>query len=239
MASKIIVALDGLSVTNAFKLVEKVSSEVAGFKGNSLEDELTIWSIMEEMREEAPNCFYFSDPKIKDIPDTARRRVGIRADNGVRFVTVHMDGGEAMVKEAVTAAGGTKITGVSLLTSLSGDDIRRSYPILPAMRDDKVIADTVELMYRNAYRWKVHAFVCSGQELALLARVDEMFAHLPRIIKIVPGVRMPGGDTNDQKRIVTPRQAIDGGADYVVVGREIVKAENPLDAAKRINDHIG
>lgn len=241
MASKIIVALDGLSATHAWKLAQQVGSEVAGFKGNSLEDEVTIQVIMQALKETAPNCFYFSDPKIKDIPDTVRRRVDVRAELGVRLVTVHMDGGEAMVRSAVRTAEGTDtlVTGVSILTSIGERDVEAlGYPL--CVSSPWSLESIVETMYKNAYEWGVGAFVCSGLELPILKTVDEsrILSHA-RIKKIVPGVRMPGGNANDQRRVVTPRKAVEDGADYVVIGREIVKADDPLSAAKRINDHIG
>lgn len=241
MASKIIVALDGLSATQAWELAKQVGPEVAGFKGNSLEDEVTIQVIMQALKETAPDCFYFSDPKIKDIPDTARRRVAVRAELGARLVTVHMDGGEKMVRSAVKATENTcaLVTGVSVLTSIGERDVEAlGYPL--CVSSPWSLESIVETMYKNAYEWGVRAFVCSGLELPMLRTVDEsrILSH-QFIKKIVPGVRMPGGSADDQQRIVTPRKAVEDGADYVVIGREIVRADDPLSAAKRINDHIG
>ena len=171
----------------------------------------------------------FLDLKLHDIPETVERAVAQASGLGARLVTVHASGGRAMLKRAVTRAasegGSLAICAVTILTSLDAADVRDlgmgGDPAAAAVRLARVAFD-------EGVRW----FVCSPAEVRALREVLGKDAVL-----VTPGVRPAGGDAaarGDQKRVATPEQAIADGADWVVVGRPIRDAADPLAAARAI-----
>lgn len=175
----------------------------------------------------------FLDLKLHDIPETVDRAVARAADLGVRYLTVHAQGGAAMLRRAAERArggatpSGLEIVAVTVLTSLDAADLAK---IGVASEVDA----QAERLARLAWNEGVRAFVCSPRELRILR------AALPEATLITPGVRpgpakaSPGKD--DQKRVATAAQAIENGADWLVVGRPIKEAPDPLAAATQIRD---
>ena len=172
----------------------------------------------------------FLDLKLHDIPETVERAVAQASRLGARLVTVHASGGRAMLKRAVTRAaseGGTlAICAVTILTSLDAGDVSdigmSGDPSSAAVR-------LARLAFDEGVRW----FVCSPAEVRALRGALGKDAIL-----VTPGVRPAGGATGDQKRVATPEQAIADGADWVVVGRPIRDAADPLAAARAIAEAI-
>ncbi|HET7576381.1 MAG TPA: orotidine-5'-phosphate decarboxylase [Sphingomicrobium sp.] len=160
----------------------------------------------------------FLDLKLHDIPNTVEKAVRALAHLDPAILTVHAGGGKAMMAAAKAAAPPrTKVVGVTVLTSLDGDD-------LASVGVRSSAATQVERLAALAREAGLDGIVCSGAEVAA-AR-----ATWPGGFFVVPGVRPTGWANGDQKRVVTPRQAIDDGASVLVVGRPITEAPNPRRA---------
>ena len=164
----------------------------------------------------------FLDVKLHDIPNTVAKAVEALAPLKPAVLTVHAAGGRAMLKAAKAAApAGTKVVAVTVLTSLDGDDLR-SIGVSSEPREQ------VERLAALARSAGLDGIVCSGAEVAA-AR-----AKWPDGFFVVPGVRPAGGDMSDQKRVVTPSQALDDGASILVIGRPITAAADPATALRDI-----
>ena len=174
---------------------------------------------VEMARDAAPECRMFLDLKLHDIPATvggaARAVASLRPD----FLTVHAGGGPAMIAAAVTALPDTRITAVTILTSLDDADLEALGITGPAD------AAAVRLA-RLAVDAGAGAVVCSPLEVRAIRE-----AVGSDITLITPGVRPSGGDTQDQARVTTPEQALAWGADLLVIGRPITGAADPGAAA--------
>jgi len=175
---------------------------------------------------------YFLDLKFIDIPATLKAAQH-RLFKNVTFFTVHCDQGRQMLRETVAALqNGVKFLAVTVLTSLSSDDLLalgydRRYALNPT--------ELVLLRARFAQAAGCRGVICSGQEVKA---VKERFG--PDFLAICPGIRPDWSvvAADDQKRVVTPYEAIQAGADYIVVGRPIRRAANPVEAAKRVVEEI-
>ncbi|HET7155382.1 MAG TPA: orotidine-5'-phosphate decarboxylase [Hyphomicrobiaceae bacterium] len=164
----------------------------------------------------------FLDVKLHDIPNTVAKAVEALAPLKPAVLTVHAAGGRAMLEAAKAAASPeTKVVAVTVLTSLDGGDLR-------SIGIDSEPREQVERLAALARSAGLDGIVCSGAEVATAKAVwpDGFF--------VVPGVRLPGGDVSDQKRVVTPRQALDDGASILVIGRPITEAEDPAAALSDI-----
>lgn len=160
----------------------------------------------------------FLDLKLHDIPNTVGKAVSALGPLKPAILTVHASGGPAMLAAARAAAPRlTKIIAVTVLTSLDDSDLARTGVSSPA-------SDQVVRLAMLARESGVDGIVCSGAEIGGVR-------HLwPQGFFVVPGVRPTGGDVADQKRVVTPRQAIDQGASIIVIGRPITEAPDPMRA---------
>jgi len=157
----------------------------------------------------------FLDLKLHDIPETVSRAVVSAQSLGAEFLTVHTAGGFEMMRRAAEVARGKPgILGVTVLTSLSEEDLRND-GIGGTMRE------AVLRRAKLAERASAVGIVCSPHEVA------DVRAASGRLALVVPGVRPSGAALGDQKRVATPARAIAAGADYLVVGRPIRDAENP------------
>ena len=175
----------------------------------------------------------FLDLKLHDIPATVQRAMQAVADLDVALATVHCGESKAMLEAAVEGAGGkVAVLGVTVLTSVDGDDLRN------AGYADEMCRDVGRLVLHKANMAKAAGcagVVCSGHEAGIIKnRFGKDFAA------VTPGIRpMEGGDAkDDQRRVVTPAMAIAAGADYLVIGRPIRDAQDPVSAAGRIADEI-
>ena len=164
----------------------------------------------------------FLDLKLHDIPNTVAKAVEAVADLHPVVLTVHAAGGEAMLSAAKGAAPeGTKVVAVTVLTSLDSDDLR-------ATGIDSNPGEQVERLSALARQSGLNGIVCSGNE------VEAAKAAWPDGFFVVPGLRPQGSGTGDQKRVVSPRQALDRGASILVIGRPITQAAEPEAALKAI-----
>jgi orotidine-5'-phosphate decarboxylase len=160
----------------------------------------------------------FLDLKLHDIPETVARAVASSKSSGAELLTVHTAGGfEMMRRAAEVAAGKPGILGVTVLTSLSEEDLRAD-GISGTMRE------AVVRRAKLAEKAGARGIVCSPQEVVDVRAASDALAL------VVPGVRPAGAALGDQKRVATPASAIAAGADYLVVGRPIRDAHNPAEA---------
>lgn len=223
MKEKIIVALDGLGKTKSLELANQLKGMVWGFKVN----DLLVECDLEIIRELKPYGNVFADPKLHDIPNTVGNSIKKLADAGASLITVHASGGKDMLEEAVRCAPFAHILAVTVLTSLRDQDITSIY--------GKSAQDTVLLLTAIAAEAQCHGVVCSPQELRLLSAQP----ILKRLLRVTPGIRprwyQPGAQKkDDQSRTATPKEAIDDGADFLVIGRPITSHINPLTAVEQI-----
>ncbi|GAA3975881.1 orotidine-5'-phosphate decarboxylase [Actinomadura viridis] len=164
----------------------------------------------------------FLDLKLHDIPATVAGAARAVADLRPAYLTVHAAGGPAMVRAAVEAAPDTRITAVTVLTSLGDADLARLGLAGPA-------PDAVRRLAALAVEAGARALVCSPQEAAAVrAEVG------PAVTLVTPGVRPSGAATQDQARVATPEAALEAGADLLVIGRPITGAADPGAAAAAI-----
>jgi len=164
----------------------------------------------------------FLDLKLHDIPNTVAKAIQSLHVLEPAILTVHAAGGRAMLENAKAAAGAhTKVVAVTVLTSLDDGDLLDTGV---GGRAEEQVARLADLA-RSA---GLDGIVCSGAEVALVRQA------WPEGFFVVPGVRPAGGAMGDQKRAVTPREALDRGASILVVGRPISLAENPDTAAREI-----
>lgn len=164
----------------------------------------------------------FLDLKLHDIPNTVAGAMRALAGLKPAIVTVHTAGGRAMLEQAKAAAPeGTKVVAVTLLTSLDGADLK-------SIGVGGDAAGQVERLAMLARESGCDGIVCSGEE------VKAAHKAWPAGYFVVPGVRTEAGGSGDQKRVVTPRAAMDLGASVLVIGRPITLADDPAAAARAI-----
>lgn len=235
----IIVALDTRDLITAQRLVEDLSPYVWGFKVG-LE---FIWSQVTQLLTKPAAVASLSlhqlrwffdqfeghfmlDAKLDDIPNTVRGVLEAMLPITPWGVTIHASIGMEGLRQAVKSRGNVNILGVTVLTSIDLPECRRIYG---TDTDVQVLSFAVDLATAGA-----QGIVCSPQELGILSSNTQLNA----LLTIVPGIRPAWASPGDQARIMTPKEAIDAGADYLVIGRPITRppAEigSPAEAAKRI-----
>ncbi len=228
----IVFPLDMPTVEQASRYVRMLCEHVGMFKVGL---ELFVRGgnrILQTIRNES-DAKIFLDLKLHDIPETVRRAMMQIAGWKVDFTTVHCGESTHMLEAAVEGAGGkVSVLGVTVLTSVSAEDIWNSGF---ESRYAENIADLVVLRAKSAKAAGCAGVVCSGREVKM---IKERFG--PDFVTMVPGIRPAWslGEKDDQKRVVTPAAAIENGADYLVVGRPIRDAEEPEIAAEMVVSEI-
>jgi orotidine-5'-phosphate decarboxylase len=166
----------------------------------------------------------FLDLKLHDIPNTVKKSIDGLVNLPIKMMTVHASGGQKMLEESVAATINTdiKIFGVTALTSLSDTDTNFIYK-----REAK---EQVLAMIDLAKKSSIHGVVCSPQELSLVKNNSNL-------LTITPGIRLKSLD-DDQTRVMTPKEAIDNGSDFLVIGRPITASNNIKNSLKEIYDSI-
>jgi orotidine-5'-phosphate decarboxylase len=224
MSNRIFVALDTPDLDRAKAIAARVRHHVGGVK---LGLEFFMANGRHGVREMSElGLPIFLDLKLHDIPNTVAK--AIQALHGLEpaILTVHASGGRAMLEDAKAAApSGTKVVAVTMLTSLDDSD-------LTAIGVQGKAHDQVLRLTELAIAAGVDGIVCSGAE------VKAAHALWPKGFFVVPGVRPADGALGDQKRVVTPRQALDDGASILVIGRPITQADKPDDAARAIESTL-
>jgi len=231
MPVQIIFPLDFSNLKEALKYVHLLKDHIAIFK---IGLELFVNNGPDAVREvlAAGGKKIFLDLKFHDIPETVRRALRSPFIEKVEFITVHTGDGGALLSAAVKSVSpGTKVLGVTVLTSLSEEEIKKTL----LLRDGVSMKELVLHRARMAKDAGCAGVVCSGLELSL---IREQFGR--GLMTVVPGVRplwsLVEGD--DQRRVVTPRDAALRGADYIVVGRPVRDAKDPVEAVEKILKEI-
>lgn len=173
----------------------------------------------------------FADLKMHDIPNTVAGGIRAVLPLGISIVNVHAGGGRAMMKAAAEAAATAgprrpKVIAVTVLTSMDASDLNETG--VHGAPADQVIR--LATLARDA---GMDGVVCSAHEIEPLRK-----ALGPGFMLVVPGIRPAGADTGDQKRIMTPAEAMKHGADWLVIGRPITGAADPASAARAIHDEL-
>jgi orotidine-5'-phosphate decarboxylase len=220
MSRPIFVAIDTPDLERAKAIATRVHNHVGGLK---LGLEFFSANGRAGVREMAAlGLPIFLDLKFHDIPNTVAKAVQALRPLDPAILTVHAAGGRAMMEDAKAAApNGTKVVAVTVLTSLDSSDLRS----IGLAADPHHQVERLTELARDA---GLDGVVCSGNEVAAAKEIwpDGFF--------VVPGVRPSNGDIGDQKRVMTPREAIDNGASIIVIGRPITLAEDPDQAARAI-----
>lgn len=223
---RIIVALDFSSAIDALRLVEKLDPSLCRLKVGKELFTTAGPQLIEKLMLQGFDIFL--DLKFHDIPNTVASACKAASSLGVWMVNVHALGGRKMLMAARDAMpqGSTKLIAVTLLTSMDQDDL-----------DDIGLQGNpqqiVERLARLTDGCGLDGVVCSALEAA---RLRQLLGN--DFCLVTPGIRPSGGQADDQKRITTPRQAILNGANYLVIGRPITQADDPLLVCQQLNSEI-
>ena len=221
-SKKIIVALDSNNLNKTIKLVKILKKDVYAFKigyqffyNFGLDGYKKIYSICPKI---------FLDLKLHDIPNTVEKGLEALIKMKPLFTTIHISGGDDMMKASKKLKKNTKILGVSILTSLDSKQTKKYY-------NQKNVSTLVKKFAKAAKKNKLDGVVCSPQEIKYIRKeVGKNF------IIVTPGIRITNKiKSDDQKRVETPKKAIKLGANYLVIGRPITKSKDPLKTLKEIN----
>jgi len=227
---EIIVALDVEERSRALELVKMLSPRVRTFKVGSRLFTAEGPGFIREIT--AAGVSVFLDLKFHDIPATVEGAVRAATSIGVSMMTIHTSGGTAMMHAAARAAAAEAerrslprplVVGVTVLTSLAEGDLSELF----GARGD--VRERVLTLARLAKEAGLDGIVASVEEASAVKR-----ALGAEFAVVTPGIRPAGSEALDQKRVATPAAAAEAGSDYIVVGRPIIGAPAPLDAAERI-----
>lgn len=232
-SERILCALDTISVEEASKLSNELGPHVGGIKlgleffgANGPEGFKTLANINDNI---------FLDLKLHDIPNTVAKAIHSLMPLRPKIMTIHTAGGPEMMRAAAEAATEAAknvgcerplIVGVTILTSLDNED-------LEAIGYHNKVSMQVVKLARLAKESGLDGVVCSPLEIKLIKESCGQDFKL-----VVPGIRPSDCAKGDQKRTMTPKEAVDLGADYLVIGRPITKSNDPVEAAKQIADEI-
>tara|TARA_B100001248_G_C27337722_1_gene434683 strand:+ start:451 stop:1134 length:684 start_codon:yes stop_codon:yes gene_type:complete len=221
-SKKVIVALDSKNLSKIIKLVTILRKDVYAFKigyqfffNFGLRGYKKIYSICPKI---------FLDLKLHDIPNTVEKGLEALVELKPLFTTIHISGGDNMMKVTRSNKKNMKVLGVSILTSMDNKQTKKYY-------NQKNISTLVKKFAMSAKKNYLDGVVCSPQEIKFIRK------HVGKnFIIVTPGIRLNNKvQSDDQKRIETPKKAIDLGADFLVIGRPITESKNPLKVLKEIN----
>ena len=221
--AQVIIALDVPTLDEAMRLVDslgegtdfyKVGLELFTREGPSVVRALA-----------ARDKHIFLDLKLHDIPNTVARAVGRARDLDVDLLTLHATGGRPMMEAAVEAAGADlMLLGVTVLTSMTAPDVEDSWG-----REVDSLEDEVVRLARLAQESGVGGVVASVRKAVPIKE-----AVGSDLVVVTPGIRLAGDDAHDQARVSTPAEAVAAGADYLVIGRSVTQALDPVEALRRV-----
>lgn len=215
LQQKLIVALDVETVEEALKVVRELKPYVTYFKvGLELINRAGAPAVIQALRAEKVSLFF--DGKFHDIPNTVAKAVEAVTHWGVDILNVHASSGIESLKAAVQKKDKALLFAVSVLTSITEAECQRLY----RRSISEVITDMTQMILEIG----LDGIICSPQEIDLVRKVDSA-----KKLKIMtPGIRPAWSEVQDQKRTLTPREAIEKGVDFIVVGRPILKPKLPL-----------
>jgi len=222
MTKQIITAVDESNLDLFKEIIDSLDSDLCMVKigsvsFNALGHEAVLYAANKDFD-------IFLDLKLHDIPNTVKKSIEGLVNLPIQMMTIHTSGGKQMMQAAMEAVEGTniKVFGVTALTSLSDIDTNQIYK-----RD---AADQVAAMLDLAEESGIDGVVCSPHELHLVAKRESL-------LSITPGIRLRDSD-DDQSRVMTPKEAIDLGVNFIVIGRPITASGNTKEALKEIHNSI-
>ncbi len=220
--AKIFVACDSTSSSKIRKIIDKTQNSKIkiGYKfGLEFLNSKNGRNFISKLKNE----IIFADLKIHDIPNTCVSTIKALKDLNINYLTIHISSGLEALKAAKKNSGKIKLVGVTILTSLDNKSLKK-------IGFNKDIKEIVSQQAKLASDAKLDAIVCSPKEAHIVKRVFK------REI-ITPGIRLNSKINNDQKRIMTPKQAYENGSDWLVIGRPITKG-NIKKNIKILIDHL-
>jgi len=229
-----IVALDVGSSDEALQLARSLGTRCRFYKVGSELFTAAGPDVVRALREELA-ADVFLDLKFHDIPNTVAGAVRNAARLGARLVTVHASGGQPMLEAAQRAAGEESggacgVLAVTALTSLAPAVLAAAWGRTDGLEMEHEVLRLAALAADSA----LHGIVCSGAEVAA---VRDRFGD--RLAPLVPGIRLAGGATHDQARVMTPAAAQAAGARYLILGRTVTAADDPAEAMDRVLAELG
>ena len=218
----IIVAIDEINFKKASNVIDNLDSEKCMIKIGSVAFNSLGHKIIDYAAQKSFDIFL--DLKLHDIPNTVKKTIEDLSSLPIKILTVHASGGEDMMSAAMEAVFGTsiKIFGVTVLTSLNDED---TFAIFK-----RTSSEQVEAMLDAVESSGLDGVVCSPHELKQVKKRESL-------LSITPGIRLQNLN-DDQKRVMTPKEAINLGADFLVIGRPITEAENIGEALNEIFQSI-
>jgi orotidine-5'-phosphate decarboxylase len=217
--NRVIIPLDVPSVSDAFALVDRLGDEADFYKVGF---ELYTRGGLEVVRElVSREKRVFLDIKLHDIPNTVARAVEAASDLGVDLLTLHASGGQRMMAAAAEARSShLKLLGVTVLTSMTTDEMASVWG-----REISSVRDEVLRLANLGKEAGLDGIVSSALEASWIRQKNG-----PSFLIVTPGIRPAGSDADDQNRVATPREAVQSGADFLVIGRPITQADDPSAA---------
>jgi len=222
MSKNIIVAIDESELTSLKDIIDSLDSDKCMIKIGSVAFNSIGHKSIFYAAEKGFDIFL--DLKLHDIPNTVKKSIQGLTSLPIKMLTIHTSGGKDMMMAAMEAVSGTdiKIFGVTALTSLSDDDSSDIF--------QRTASEQVNAMLDLAELAVIDGVVCSPHELELVAQRESL-------LSITPGIRMQNLN-DDQKRVMTPKEAIKLGADYLVIGRPITSSTNIEESLNKIYESI-
>ncbi|MEJ5284253.1 MAG: orotidine-5'-phosphate decarboxylase [Brevinematales bacterium] len=235
MKTKVILALDVNSESEAFQVIDETFPYVDCFKVGSILYAESGNSIINYIKQKGKEVFL--DLKFFDIPNTVKGVSKIATRIGVDMFTIHLLGGVEMIKASIEGVNEAfdkcrldkkpLILGVTILTSMNEEIINRDLKIGLNLSD--MILHLARMGYDNGLR----GFVCSPHEISLLK------SNISKdIVVVTPGVRLESDEKGDQKRVMTPEMAMKEGADYIVVGRSILTKPDKEEVLRKLRETL-
>ena len=222
---KIIVALDGNKLNELESLVSEIKSHTFAFKIGY--EFFLHFGLDGYKRIQNKNVKIFLDLKLHDIPNTVKNGIEAITNLNPYFTSIHITGGDEMQKYANLSKKNIKILGISVLTSIDSVQAKKYY-------NENDINNLVGKFVKYATVNKLDGVVCSPLEIDMVKRLSP-----ENLIIVTPGIRPEKYNTNDdQKRFMSPKKAINLGADYLVIGRPITQSSDPLNEISLINSSI-
>ena len=218
----IIVAIDEISFNKASSVIDNLDSTKCMVKIGSVAFNSIGHKVIDYAAEKGFDIFL--DLKLHDIPNTVKKSIKGLTNLPIKMITIHISGGKDMMVAAMEAVSGTniKVFGVTALTSLNDDDTNKIY--------QRNASDHVNAMLDLAESAAIDGVVCSPHELDLVSKRESL-------LSITPGIRLK--DLNDdQSRVMSPEEAINLGANYLVIGRPITQSDNILGTLEDIFNKI-
>ena len=217
--NRVIIPLDVSSVSGALALVDQLGDEADFYK---IGFELYTRGGLEVVRElVSRDKRVFLDIKLHDIPNTVARAVEAASDLGVDLLTLHASGGQRMMEAAAEARSGhLKLLGVTVLTSMTTDEMASVWG-----RKISLVRDEVFRLANLGKEAGLDGIVSSALEASWIRQKIG-----PSFLIVTPGIRPAGSSSDDQNRVATPREAVRNGADFLVIGRPITRADDPSAA---------